>query len=457
MALEEKLRVTNETFVIPSAKGEYIVYAPLQGALMKVTSRVIDLLKKVNRGENPWSIDPATTYQLIDSKILVPGSKDLKCDTRHLENRDSYSPTSVTILPTYNCNLRCVYCYANAGELLTPPMPSEIATSAIDLIVKNALKKGERGVSLSFHGGGEPFLEANKDLIIQTVDYFRKISKLNNLRSHIGAVTNGVIPRDYLGWIIKNFNNLSISIDGPEDIQNSQRPRYSKDRDSFRAVVNTIEELEKQKFRYGVRATITLESAKRMPEIIEFFLKLCPSVQHHQLEPLCECGRCETTNQIAPNPEVFLENFLKAKKIIAQAGKTLAYSGGSLEKLSDHFCGACGSNFFVTPLGDVTTCLEVCRREDSRSDKFYIGSYNPKKKKFEFKQDKIEILLNRRIGKMPDCCDCFAKFNCAGDCPAKSIAQTGDLFSSRDSFRCSINQGVLLEELKQRLDLKTKV
>jgi len=455
-SLEERLKVTKEMFVVPTTNGEYILYAPLQGALMRVNQGVIGFLKRVNAGESPWATDANLTRQLIDSKILVSGSKDLVGNDDCFRQPKSYDPTGVTLLPTYNCNLRCVYCYANAGEALTPNMPIEIAESAIDLIVKNALKTRQKSVSLGFHGGGEPFLPGHKDVVIRSTEYFRRKARLNNLQSSVGAVTNGVMRSDYLDWVVQNFDSLSISLDGTEDIQNRQRPKYSKTRDgaSFPEVLSSIKFLEERKFKYGVRATITSETVGRMSEIVDFFASICPSVSSYHLEPLFECGRCKTTKELAPTEEAFLINLIEAQKTAKALGKSVYYSGGSLEKISDHFCGAAGSNFFVTPLGDVTTCLEVCRAEDPRSQIFYIGKYNPQTKKFEFDQNKLANLKNRKVGNMPYCADCFAKFNCAGDCLAKSFSQTNSLLCNEGNSRCRINQGILLNEMIVKLATK---
>jgi sulfatase maturation enzyme AslB (radical SAM superfamily) len=58
------------------------------------------------------------------------------------------------LIPTYDCNQRCIYCYANAG-VLTEVLPIEVAKAAI-----HSLKETENRKKLKLHlvGGGEPLL-----------------------------------------------------------------------------------------------------------------------------------------------------------------------------------------------------------------------------------------------------------------------------------------------------------
>jgi hypothetical protein len=53
---------------------------------------------------------------------------------------------------------------------------------------------------------------------------------------------------------------------------------------------------------------------------------------------------------------------------------------------------------------------------------------------------------------MPFCQDCFAKYNCSGDCPAKTYEQTGDLLDPSKNWRCTINRGLLVDGMVEALD-----
>jgi uncharacterized protein len=455
---QDKLRITSELFKIP-VENRTILYAPLAGSVVEVTPGVENFFFKIQQGANPYEIDPVLAEHLFKTRILVPEgqNKSSSCSSCH---ETHYSPTSVTLLPTFGCNLNCEYCYACAGDLSQVIKP-EIAKASIDFIVENALKKKSDNVNVGFHGGGEPLLSSNLPLINYALAYLKETSSAAGLKSRADVVTNGVHSLETMQWAVENFDRINISIDGPEDIQNRQRPKKGG-QGSFNDVVRTIKYLDQAKakdgksYNYGMRATITDYSVKRIPEILEFFSSISRNKSFH-LEPLFECGRCQTTGAKAPDPGVFLEQMLIAEKRAKDLGVSFYYSGGSIDKISETFCGACGGNFFITPTGFVTTCLEACREESPIFNSFKIGQYNETTGKIDFNLENIENLRNRKVTNMEFCEDCFAKYNCAGDCPAKVLEQSGKILDSTNNARCVINRGLLKSQILQRLNASEEI
>ncbi len=214
--------------------------------------------------------------------------------------------------------------------------------------------------------------------------------------------------------------------------------------------MRTIRILTRENFPLGIRTTITKNSVKKMPDILRFFSSIVPNGKFH-FEPLFECGRCFVTKSSAPGSEDFFEYFIKARRVAKELSVKLYYSGSELENIHPTFCGAAGKNFFVTPSGNVTTCLEVSREEDNLAGIFIIGRYNPNFNLFEFDLDRINQLQMRVVTSMDNCKDCYAKYNCAGDCLAKTVSSSGNLYDSTKNLRCSINKMVLLDEIKEKL------
>ncbi|MFA4952688.1 MAG: radical SAM protein [Candidatus Pacearchaeota archaeon] len=444
------MEINNELFVIPD-EDKFILYVPLEGSVVSVSSGVVGALKKIKKGEES-SLQPEIKEQLIKTKILVESQSS--CNIK--KEGSEYEPTSITLMPTYNCNLRCVYCYSHGGERVGQIMEFDVAKSAIDLVVKNSLKVGNKDIHLGFHGGGEPLLRGNIDFLKRSVEYFNKQTEKNNLKGRVSSATNGVFNnlnhRD-LEWILKNIDRLNISLDGTADIQDAQRPMAGPNHrfmPSSDYVVETIKILEEEKYPYGIRATITAESVPRMSEILEFFHSISSNKSFH-LEPLFECGRCKTTKARAPSPEDYLKYLLEAKQTAEKLEVGIYYSGAKLEGIHNSFCGAAGKNFLVSPEGRVTTCLEVSRKDDDMAEIFIVGQYNPDKNQFEFDDTKIKRLQGRVVENIPNCRDCFAKYNCGGDCLAKGYAQSRSLEDTINNSRCSINQGILFHEIKQKL------
>jgi len=155
-------------------------------------------------------------------------------------------------------------------------------------------------------------------------------------------------------------------------------------------------------------------------------------------------------------PRTFIREFLKANLLAEKKNIKLAYSGLRLGGVTGTFCGACGSNFCVTPNGDVTSCFEVLEKQDHRSRIFFYGKWRPKEKQFAIEEEKRNYLLSFHVQNIPYCSDCIAKWHCAGDCLAK-VSYDSDVEGDRGSERCWMNQEITKRRIIQILKNPQKI
>ena len=421
----------------------YIAYAPLKKVLASINrdgQLFINFIKKYPDFEVDEERNP--NFSKFIEFLYKSGLIDGKDCSLPPEPQPNFEPTEVILLPTYNCNLRCVYCYANSGDSAKATMSRELGRAAIDHVLKNSQNKGTKKVVLAFHGGGEPTVAW--PLVIEVIGYAKAKSSENGIDLRIQITTNGVLSDKKREWIINNDIGIQVSFDGPRDIQNIQRPILGGI-GSFDQVLKTIRFFEKKHHPYGIQTVITKASVMRMVEIVDFFHEVSGIKEIH-FEPLFMCGRCIYSGWEEPAANDFIPEFLKAWKHAASLSINLHTSLSSLDSIHSSFCGAAGRNFIVSPEGNVTACLEVPNFRDSRSEIFIYGSYN-NEKKFVINQDKLTFLASRNIYNMPGCRNCFAAWHCGGDCLAKSLS-IGKLFDPSQTERCSMAKTLTLEQLK---------
>lgn len=423
------MRVIKEIYVLPDG-DQFILYAPLKRTLLTVNYSAVSLLKRMRDGsEVP---DDAETLLAVD-RLKTAGivDADESCPPPHGSNGD-YRPTNVTFLPTSDCNLRCIYCYADSGTTSRYLSP-DVARSAIDLVCANAREKKVQRVQVGFLGGGEPFLAW--DMIQEIVAYARMRANESGLSTYFTGVTNGMLSEERIRWISENFQYLNISLDGTRAIQDRHRP--TRDRGgSYETVIRTVGLLREATFKFAIRSTISSISVNQMVPIVEFFSHEL-GVAKIQLEPLFACGRCRTTSQLAPIPEVFAENFKACLEVVRSTQTELLCSGIRLDALSSTFCGALGDNFYITPDGYVTSCTEVSSPEEALAEVFFIGKYDRDTHSFVFWDDRRKILASRSVPNLRSCGGCISKWHCAGGCPAKA-ALGGDIFDPTRLANCKI-------------------
>jgi uncharacterized protein len=324
-------------------------------------------------------------------------------------------------------------------------MSAEVYRAAIDFVVRNAKRAG-REVGVGFHGGGEPTVAW--DSLTGAVEYAKQVAGPNRPGVHFGIATNGVMTREQAEFVARTVSVVTLSFDGPSDIQNRQRPYVNGD-GSFDAVMAFIEVLRQHGTTLVIRTTVTENNVGRLPELVDFFAEHTPCRQLH-FEPAFLSGRCCNMPAAVPQTEVFASQFIAALDRARGRRIPLYFSAARLMGAFLSFCGCAQDAFNVTPEGDVTGCYEVCHPTDAMAELFYFGRYVSESKHFAFDADRMAKLRSLNVYNKPLCQRCFAKWNCAGDCPNK-IPQA---YSSADgeSPRCQMIQSITRAMLERALD-----
>jgi uncharacterized protein len=433
--------INSELFVIPRKDSSYILYSPLNRKVGVINASGVNSLSRYLDNKPLTDKDDDFIQSLLQNKFLniTPLKKPV------FPKEYQFMPNEVTLFPTSLCNLKCRYCYADAGKK-DVMMKFEIAKAAIDLIAKNAGLAGLSSFAVGFHGGGEPTLAW--DLLTETVEYAYEVADKKGLDLEVFAATNGMFNKKQREYIVKRFTNLNISIDGPSEIQDYNRPAINGE-GSSKTINDNLEFLDKHNFDYGVRATITEKTVHRIEEIVSWF-KSEFNIKFLHIEPVWFCGRCQTSGEQPPVDEDFMDYFIKGLEKADEIGINLVYSGLRVDSLLSKFCGAAGDGFNVLPEGIVTSCYEVTEINDPKSKLFHFGKYDFDSKQFVFDQNKISDLQQFSVNNIPYCKDCFCKWHCGGDCLSK-VFDASNSFVHEGSPRCQLNRGLSIYQLDKIL------
>jgi len=416
-----------------------IAYFPLKSLALRVNQAGVELLERLQAG--PIVADAGEDLAFLEHLAglgLVNGPPDVLPGG---EPPPEPCPTRTMLLVSDRCSLSCVYCYRSAsdrGDL----MSREVALAAVDLLVENAVAGGQGGIDVSFHGGGEPTL--NWEVLTAAMDHAQTRCVEHGLGLSSSICTNGVLGEERTRWLAEHVANIVVSVDGPPELQDAQRPLVGGG-PSFPAVARTLDQLRALGKPYALRTTATALSEGRLPEIFRFLVErfhprtIC-------LEPLFVCGRCHTSRCSPPVAERFTDDLLRAMQLARRAGVSLQYSGGRLFYMDRIFCGASGRNFFVTPRGEVTSCLEVSCGEDPRASVFFYGRHDATSGGFVFDLERYRALGRAQVQEYATCKQCFARWHCAGDCPAKvpDVTRLGEV---TNAYRCQVNRAVTRHQI----------
>ncbi|MEX0346252.1 MAG: radical SAM protein [Rhizobiaceae bacterium] len=429
-----------ECFSFPY-KDAHIVYLPLDATVYITKSVVVEALSKYNNGGSELTDKETELVERI--KVSRQGSSEPRLGSEPAsEPASEFKPTSVTLSTSAQCSMRCIYCYANAGDF-DDTMPWEIAKAAIDLVANNAVETDQDVFEVGFHGEGEP--THNWSLLKQCVEYAEKVADQLKKKPVFSLCTNGILSKSKIHFLADHQIGFTASVDGIKEVQDLQRP-LRKGAGSFGVVLKTLQQFDRLGHDYSIRATVTKLGVDKMAEFVEF-LAANLKVKDVFFEPVSSVGR-GLGGDLGVDPSRFIAEFRKSKALGAAMGINVGYSALKTDQLTNTFCGAVGPvvNFMVTSTGTATSCYEVLTPEDPRSKDFIYGRFDKATSKFSFNKKMLKNLEQFSVQNRDACKDCFVRWHCAGDCLARA-AQSGDLINHVDPVRCEITKQLSADEL----------
>ena len=182
--------------------------------------------KEFNSFVNNKEIITDELYLKLKDNYFIYDNKELFVEDVAMELREykNYlikgTQLHIFVLTTY-CNLSCTYCQASANKHNTTEaskfMSFEVSEKAVDF----ALQSASEDLLFEFQGG-EPL--ANFNTLKHIVEYTNEKNKGLNKRITFNLVSNLILlNKDMIKFLVDNNVVISTSIDGPENVHNSNR------------------------------------------------------------------------------------------------------------------------------------------------------------------------------------------------------------------------------------------
>lgn len=387
--------------------------------------------------------DSVIIYDYFGSKIAKVSKNDFKTGKLpHLKYNEIpksklFNPKKsvLTLILNRDCNMRCIYCFAEGGE-----NKEVLSTECIKEALKRTIKPETEEIMITFFGG-EPSM--CYDEIVFTVNEANKYS----VKKQFAISTNGVMSKKMLDFLIQNKFAFNFSMDGLPEIQNYQRP-LTNGAPSSEIVELTIKELVKNNISFKVRATITDKSVDKMPKMIRYLANL--GVRYIHLEAVNVSGRAEKGGINRPPVKEFIKQFKNCSDIAKELKVTLV--NGTYTNLiepSIHSCSAVtGGKLIITPEGKISRCYEVQDSRHPYSDLFIVGEYDSKTKQFKLDEKKMNALCNRTAETNEICRTCFAKYICSGGCVIRNLhGLHGKNIEDIDPYQCELIKELLKDAI----------
>jgi uncharacterized protein len=244
--------------------GSLVVHSSRTGAVGVVPA---DKAERARRALLPNAVTPAPLdgilADLAEGGLLVSEGMDEAqlVHNSYLRRYDS-SELSLIVLPTEDCNFRCVYCYES---FLRGEMSPEIRSGIRRFIDgQTDLKR------LDVHWfGGEPFLAP--DVVVELTAWFRDHCKQSDIKFSSSATTNGSLltPEVADKVIPLGVSHFQITLDGVAEEHDVRRHGKNGEK-TFQSVLDNLRYLRKSKHDFSVmlRHNFDPESLRRLDEYL---------------------------------------------------------------------------------------------------------------------------------------------------------------------------------------------
>ena len=326
----------------------------------------------------------------------------------------------------HDCNLRCKYCFADAGAYhmgRRSMLSAETGRKAIDFLIKASGNR--RHLDIDFFGG-EPLM--NWPVVKELVAYCEEQGPLHGKELRLTMTTNAMLlDKDKQAFINEHFKNVVLSMDGRPEIQNMMRPTAGKG-GSYDIVMKNIKSFVALRGdgEYYVRGTFTGMNPAFSADVLHMAEAGLPQLS---MEPVVAKPGAGYEIKDSDLPLIKEEYETLAVEMLKRDRTPDAFnffhfnidlSGGPCLFKRLKGCGVGTEYCAVTPEGDIYPCHQFVGEKE-----FIMGNVHAEPIVLKLPHGgEFNALI------LPDkepCQNCWARYYCSGGCAANAWHATGHL------------------------------
>lgn len=409
------MKFSKFNLIVDHGEGKYILFNTFTGHSFSVD----ESLKSVIENKRIDDLDKKVYEEFIKYKILVDDEIDENRFFTYYHNKQKFSNAVVssTILLTWACNLKCIYCYEGAGEIRNTMLSKETADRYIKFMENECLSRNSDTMSVNLFGG-EPLINFEMaDYICSKLKEFCDEHKKQFISS---IVTNGTLLTEQILNKLKEFNcsTIQITLDGTKAIHDSRR-MYKDGRGSFEKTISAIKMINSKEdyIKPVVRINVDKSNIEETFKLLEFL----------KAEGLSSCrldfgivrGSTDACSSYSDN--CFAEEELgDILDDLWKAAEECGFKRNIRPFRRWMYCGLYSdAAFTVAPNGDIYKCWEQVGEEIHK-----IGELSEEGLIKNIQYAYFDWMTRNPVD-TPECKNCVYLPACGGGCGVISYAETG--------------------------------
>ena len=271
---------TKYNHIFESQKFGILLYNSLTNTFLGIGDDIYDQITRIR--SDPQDFDYNENLKLKDVLVKIGViydgvDDDIRNQLKLQSSLNKYNKDfpNLTIIPTLDCNFRCIYCYEK-DHIKPIYMDDETENRIVEFIDEN--HKQVKLLRIEWFGG-EPLLAFER--IVSLTERIRKL----NIDFESGMVTNGYLFNmdkiRLLGEL--NISKIQITIDGTEETHNKRRPHFES-KETYATILSNIEDIlnysksNNHDFEIDIRINIDNENKNEYSSAYEELKQKFPEV-----------------------------------------------------------------------------------------------------------------------------------------------------------------------------------
>lgn len=419
-------RVSDYVIIKKCKNGSYALLQSYTGAVDIVSN---DIGVKILKAKNTHQLKDFSEQEksiLFKRGYLTTKNKteEKQILTRVCESIKSIQQKyrSITIIPSYNCNFRCSYCFEKSnfrnGEMLKHVLTKEMTDDIFSHINKMKEENYEIDSEIVLFGG-EPLMAENRN----NIEYIVKKAVTNGYS--LFAVTNGYDLDKYIDLLGKDeIKTLQITLDG-DQMCHDKRRFLKNGEGSYQKICRNVDAALDKGTNIIIRSNVDMRNLQQVGNILDnykrygwtqrnnfsFYFKNVNFEQSYCSDEyaMSEIDIMKMLNERGiPNTELM-------SGIYRRLDKNIRYliDKQKMMIMKSNYCGATGGMLVFDPLGDVYSCWNLVGNREYR-----IGEWDKESIRYN---EQYEKWNNRIVSNIAECSDCEYALLCGGGCAAYNI------------------------------------
>jgi uncharacterized protein len=428
------MHVSTYTLRMSVEQGEQtFLYNPLTGS-MDLAEKDAALALDAIAGGRGDTVSEATLEYLLKRGYVYPSRGDelkaLQAGYAAFAEMDRRTPLRFIIVPTYDCNARCKYCFVHELIGAEPLMDDDTMDHAFSAMDKISDERGNGAIRQLVLFGGEPFIDRPEHR--RVIERILRMAHERDFR--IDAVSNGFDLVHYVEMLVKyGFSKVQVTFDGPAEYANKRRPAVDRRGSSFQRIVTSVDAALEAGIQINARLLLDKTSIKMLPDLVSVMKEKGwfdhPDFSSH-VGSVHDCfsnlPERETANHLKVHAgnrqlvQICRENPEIADLVgIDWHGARTFMQSGMLFPPSYKTCAGATRTFAFDLYGGIYICETTVGKPECR-----VGSFSPT---LQWNEQVMSWFEQRNLLTLDECQSCNQALFCAGGCPFTGQVKGGTL------------------------------